>query len=240
MATYVIGDIHGQFDALQYLLHDIKYDKNDDILIFVGDYTDWGPKSIDTVKYIMNLEKQGHVIALLGNHDLMARNIICKPAYAINKRDWSDWVNNGGLETFNQFKSLPKNEQEQIIEWYNNRPIHYETTVSGKQYYISHAWILRTFDGDIALDKDARDEDIKDCVWYRPMNIEKDTPFIGLEKYKNCTLICGHTITYDFKPKILPHFIDIDTGAKIMGHYKNACLTAYCLDNNLYFSTDKT
>lgn len=68
----VIGDIHGLFDPLKYLLSSIEnsyysFSKKKNRYIFLGDYIDYGPNSKEVIDLLLSLE--GEKIFLAGNHD---------------------------------------------------------------------------------------------------------------------------------------------------------------------------
>lgn len=67
MSTYIIGDLQGCFDSLQALLKKIAYDPTIDRLGFVGDLVNRGPKSLETMRFLMQLKNP---LIVLGNHDL--------------------------------------------------------------------------------------------------------------------------------------------------------------------------
>jgi bis(5'-nucleosyl)-tetraphosphatase (symmetrical) len=67
MATYLIGDVQGCFDALQALLHHISFDPRKDRLGFVGDLVNRGDKSLETLAFISHVNDP---LIVLGNHDL--------------------------------------------------------------------------------------------------------------------------------------------------------------------------
>ena len=68
MATYVISDIHGQYDMFMELLEKIPL-KDSDTLYILGDVVDRGPHPIKTLQ---KLKKMPNVICMVGNHELMA------------------------------------------------------------------------------------------------------------------------------------------------------------------------
>ena len=69
MTTYVIGDLQGCFDELQSLLKSINYQSENDHLWFVGDIVNRGPKSLECLRFVKELNEQGKADMVLGNHD---------------------------------------------------------------------------------------------------------------------------------------------------------------------------
>lgn len=68
--TIAIGDIHGHLSPLENLLREIA-PKEQDTIIFLGDYINRGPRSADVVERIIDLSKRCNVIPLMGNHEAM-------------------------------------------------------------------------------------------------------------------------------------------------------------------------
>ncbi len=69
--TYVIGDIHGCLEELEYLLEFLN-PAADDTLCFLGDYIDRGPKPHGVVARLIRLSEEGaRCIFLKGNHEDM-------------------------------------------------------------------------------------------------------------------------------------------------------------------------
>jgi predicted MPP superfamily phosphohydrolase len=71
----IVGDVHGEIDALRNLLHQLGY-SDDGLhpekrrLVFVGDLADRGPDSPGVVALVQNLVESGAAQCVLGNHDL--------------------------------------------------------------------------------------------------------------------------------------------------------------------------
>jgi hypothetical protein len=71
----IVGDVHGEIEALSTLLQHLGYDDQGRHrvgrrLIFVGDLTDRGPDSPRVVDLVQNLVESERAQCVLGNHDL--------------------------------------------------------------------------------------------------------------------------------------------------------------------------
>lgn len=76
MRIDIIGDIHGQLDALRALGTSLGYavdsgwDHPDGrLLLFVGDLVDRGPASLEVSELVMELAQRRRALCLLGNHE---------------------------------------------------------------------------------------------------------------------------------------------------------------------------
>jgi serine/threonine protein phosphatase 1 len=70
---FAVGDIHGCFDKLVAMMKILPWNKNNgDLLLFIGDYIDRGPKSREVVDFLVQLRKKGgEFVFLKGNHEKM-------------------------------------------------------------------------------------------------------------------------------------------------------------------------
>lgn len=71
----VIGDIHGQFEALQNLLHYLGYHPDGKHphgrkMVFVGDLIDRGPDSPAVLTWFKKAQQSGYAWMVLGNHEI--------------------------------------------------------------------------------------------------------------------------------------------------------------------------
>jgi hypothetical protein len=69
-----IGDVHGQFDALQELLAKLGYSENFEhpdrrVAVFVGDLVDKGPRSLDVLALVADAVSAGRALCVRGNHE---------------------------------------------------------------------------------------------------------------------------------------------------------------------------
>jgi hypothetical protein len=71
----IVGDVHGEIDALRSLMRHLGYDNDGSHrdhrrLVFVGDLTDRGPDSPAVIDLVQRLVEAGRAQCILGNHDL--------------------------------------------------------------------------------------------------------------------------------------------------------------------------
>ena len=226
MATYVMSDIHGNLDVFKRMLVEInfKYDGSD-TLYLLGDYVDWGPKSLETLLFVKELsEKYDFVIPLIGNHDLMFLEQIQNPYH----QDTSWLYANGGFDTYESFKNLKRLKQLEIEEFLDSLSYVIDINVGDKKYLAAHACPVKEFVWDENktygenMLKKMRDRD--DAVWTRVTrdysNVIRCFDPEGI--YEN--FICGHTITKYMKDNHFSiiikenDYINIDCGGKLLEH----------------------
>lgn len=76
--VFVVGDIHGELNRLEALLK--KWNKESEMLIFLGDYFNRGPEGWKVIQYVKELvENNKNVIALQGNHEEIFLDVIKHP-----------------------------------------------------------------------------------------------------------------------------------------------------------------
>ncbi len=107
MATYAIGDIHGCYDTLQRLLRRIQLDLREDRLWLVGDLVNRGPRSLDVLRWAVDLGD--YAVTVLGNHDLhlLGRALEVSP---VKRRDTLDEV-------------LDAPDRDDLLTWLRTRPL---------------------------------------------------------------------------------------------------------------------
>lgn len=79
----IIGDVHGQLEALQNLLHYLGYTpegrhSQGRKIVFVGDLIDRGPDSPGTLNWFQQAHLTGNAFMVLGNHELNLLNCEAK------------------------------------------------------------------------------------------------------------------------------------------------------------------
>jgi len=106
MATYAIGDIHGCFETLKRLLKRIAFDPRQDRLWLVGDLVNRGPRSLEVLRWAVELD--GRNVIVLGNHDL---HLLARAAGVAEakKRDTLEAV-------------LAAPDRDDLLRWLRSRP----------------------------------------------------------------------------------------------------------------------
>ena len=67
MSTYVLSDIHGEYDKFMRMLEKIHF-SDEDTLYVLGDVLDRGPHPM---KILLEMMKYSNIIPMMGNHEVM-------------------------------------------------------------------------------------------------------------------------------------------------------------------------
>lgn len=209
-----IGDVHGMYEKLIKLMDKIRFNPDEDMLIFLGDYIDRGPDPGRCLQYIFALQQQypDVVVCLMGNHEVMMSSYFMQKRGSYNNLivDYAgSWLNNGGLETLKQLDEMDADTKEELLQWVMNLPVKYQY----QDYFFCHAGV----DPDVPLAV----QNEFDMLWRRQQ---------WWEQYKGEeTLVVGHTPVQKVmkltgkerrtpKPLFLTnHVIMCDTGAYMSG-----------------------
>jgi serine/threonine protein phosphatase 1 len=213
--TFAVGDIHGCLDQLQELITLIS-PKEEDLLVFLGDYIDRGQKSPEVVDYLIELAREIPCVFLRGNHEHMFLEFLefgaNKTLYFSNGRDEDHRV----LSRINTVRvpypgrQVPQREAPGFLrgpEW------HYED----QQYVYVHAGIRP----GIPIHAQER----TDLIWIRDEFI-----FAPTEIRKK--VIFGHTPFA--RPLVKEDKIGVDTGAVYGG-----VLTAVMLPGESFIQSSR-
>jgi len=97
---FVMGDVHGAFNALKQCLDRAEFDYQNDTLINLGDVSDGWPQTKECIDELLKIE---NLIYILGNHDTWTLNWM--------KGHLADplWLSQGGEATVNSYShGIPK------------------------------------------------------------------------------------------------------------------------------------
>ncbi|WP_161842725.1 metallophosphoesterase [Candidatus Enterococcus huntleyi] len=147
MATFIISDVHGEYQKLLEILDKIHF--NDaDTLYLLGDMIDRGKQSLKILQFAM---KHSNVITIMGNHEYMAIGPLTWLYYNdlqnfedMNvdiKEQFIEWLNVGGKSTIDEYQLLAKNEQNEILIYLNELLQYKELEINGNNFVLVHAGI---------------------------------------------------------------------------------------------------
>ena len=112
--TYVMSDLHGQYQKYLQMLDKIRFSDSDDLYI-LGDVVDRGPQSAELLQ---DMSMRMNVFPILGNHDMTAALLLKKLCVEITEENYASqlnpeilkilamWQMDGGQATLEGFKRL--------------------------------------------------------------------------------------------------------------------------------------
>ena len=118
MRTFAIGDIHGGLKALIQVLNKIEV-KDEDTLIFVGDYVDGWSESAQVIQFLIELSESINCIFIKGNHDVWCE------AWLKSGDVNPTWYMHGGKETIESYEGFSKDDKKRHLECFVNMPLYY-------------------------------------------------------------------------------------------------------------------
>lgn len=182
--VFVIGDLHGSFQALEKLL--TKWDAQKQRLIFLGDYINRGNESLQVLQRVKGLVEEYGAVALKGNHESMFMEWLTEPEkYALT------FLNIGGVPTLQSMKTFEmgedptigeliagiREEHSQLLAWMESLPLYYRW----EQYFFSHAGINPYV-------RHAEESTEQDLLWIRD-------EFTEFPHEADEIVVFGHTLT---------------------------------------------
>lgn len=108
MATYIVGDIQGCYDALQRLLEKVRFDPAADCLWCPGDLVNRGKQSLETLRLLEGLGDR--FTMTLGNHDLY-----------LLREHWR--FPHGGSANHEIDVVLHAHDRERLLGWLRSQPM---------------------------------------------------------------------------------------------------------------------
>ena len=225
MSTYVMSDIHGNYEDYKSLLEKVGF-SDGDVLYVLGDVIDRGRRSI---KILQDMMLRPNVIPLIGNHEYMGlqclqflmQDITEDSIASINEetvRGLLEWQNVGGQATMDEFHKLNREEKQDIVDYLEEFSLYEEVTVGGKQYVLVHAGLC-----NFSVDRPMEDYQLYELLFKAPEYFRVYYP----DKY----LVTGHLPTCAISENERPYFIfkgnnhiAIDCGSGCGGQLGLLCL----------------
>jgi len=214
--TYVISNIHGNYQKFKAILSEISF-RDSDVLYILGDILDYGEESMEL---IADLSVRINVYPIAGEHDYLAARMLKgfskmlesgaapDPEYIA---EMTAWVQDGGQATLEAFRALDTEQREGVLDYLEEMTLFEEIEIKGKEYILVHAGIA-----DYDPDTDLYDYEPED-FFSAPL----DASF-ALAKGK--TVIVGHMPTKSGKIERGEGSIFIDCGVATGGSLGCLCL----------------
>lgn len=220
--TYVISDIHGQYQKFLSILSQISF-KESDTLYILGDLLDFGEESMEL---IADLSVRLNVFCVAGEHDYLAARMLkgfssMLQSGAAPSEDYiaemTAWVQDGGQPTLEAFRSLDADEREGVIEYLEEMTLFEETEIKGARYLLVHAGIAGY----------SPDTDLEE---YMPEDFFSEPLDAAYPLIEGTTVVVGHAPTGSGKIERGEGSIFIDCGAG-----EGGSLGCLCLENGKEF-----
>lgn len=211
---YVISDLHGYpHEKFLALLDKAGFGK-DDFLYILGDVVDRnGDGGVETLNWLMY---QTNVQLILGNHEAML--LACSFVFDEITEDSIESLTaekidiltryqlDGGDITLKAMQKLPKETQQDILDYLRDCPLYETVNAGGKNFILVHAGL-----GNFDPNKQIEDYTTEELLW--------SWPELTDVYYKDKMTVFGHTPTFsigdEYEGKIIKTntWIDIDVGA---------------------------
>ncbi|GAA4344704.1 metallophosphoesterase family protein [Flaviaesturariibacter amylovorans] len=219
MATWVVGDIHGQYKALQQVLERSGFTAARDTLICLGDLVDRGPRPFEC---IFALHELPNLVCIRGNHD---ENFL----YFIRTGTDRFMGRNGVRATIDLWMTLAPSDKVRVESFFGQQQPWYKN--AGGQVF-THGG----FDRHKLLED--QDEDI--FAWDRKLWEQAvSSGSAPLRFAEPCTRVfIGHTPTLNFEgnaPMLRGGIWNLDTGAA----YRGGKLTMMNIETEEYVQSDE-
>lgn len=222
--TYVMSDIHGEYEKYYKMLELIGFNDEDSLYI-LGDVVDRGEKPMEV---LLDMMEQPNVYPILGNHDALAMWLLkvvmeIEETNTFSEEDGEaiiEWCYEGGQTTMAGFRKLSREKQLDILDYLHEFQSAEVVEVGEKTFVLVHAGL-----GNYSPEKKLRDYTVDELCMARS---DPNTEYFDDE---NIFTVMGHTPTLSISGKAEIYKCGrnffIDCGA-CFSEGRLACL---CLDN---------
>ncbi|TNJ43839.1 serine/threonine protein phosphatase [Tamlana fucoidanivorans] len=212
MRVIAIGDIHGGLKALIQVLNKVQV-KDDDTLVFMGDYVDGWSESAQVVQFLVELSEKIKCVFIKGNHDVW-----CEDWLKTGHVDMT-WYVHGGKETMESYQGFSKEDRKIHLEFFEAMPLYY---LDDENRLFLHAGFTSMH--GITKEPNPKTFYYDRTLWEMALTMDESISKTSLlypnrlKHYKE--IFIGHTPTINFgkdMPMQAVNVWNIDTGAAFTG-----------------------
>ena len=212
MRTIAIGDIHGGLKGLVQLLNKLEV-KDEDELIFMGDYVDGWSESAQVVQFLIDLSKKIKCIFIRGNHDVW-----CEDWLKTGEVNMT-WYIHGGMETMASYDGFSEEEKEVHIAFFKNLKLYH---LDEQNRLFLHAGFTSMHGVEKEVHKPTLyfDRTLWELALAIDNNLDTKSHFYPNRLKHYNEIYIGHTPTTNFNVEIPMNAVNIwnvDTGAAFKG-----------------------
>ncbi|MDO6760927.1 metallophosphoesterase family protein [Tamlana sp. 2_MG-2023] len=228
MRTIAIGDIHGGLRALTQVLNKVEV-KDEDKLIFVGDYVDGWSEAAQVVQLLIELSQKVNCVCIKGNHDVWTEEWL--RSGEVNQT----WYMHGGKETMESYSGFSEEDKKAHLAFFESMPLYH---LDDENRLFLHAGFTSV--KGIEHELDQRYFYLDRTLWEMALTMKTDIDENDviypkrLKFYKEVYI--GHTPTTNFGvevPMNAMNIWNIDTGAAFKGR-----VTAMNVDTKEFVQSD--
>lgn len=208
----VVGDIHGGLKALLQLLNKVAV-KDEDTLVFVGDYVDGWSESAQVIQFLIELSQKISCIFIKGNHDVWAEEWL--RSGEVNPT----WYMHGGKETIESYEGYTTAQKNEHLSFFENMKLYH---IDDEQRLFIHAGFTSMHGVEKEVFKQAMyfDRTLWEMALTMDKRIKKNSELYPkrLTHYKE--IYIGHTPTINYNQEMPMQAINVwnvDTGAAFTG-----------------------
>jgi serine/threonine protein phosphatase 1 len=221
MRKFIMGDIHGAHKAMIQCFHRSGFNKNEDLLIQLGDVVDRGSDSFECVEELINIKNK---ITIRGNHDSWIHTFFKKNYHPV------EWLHGGNETKKSYIKNCGdlKNAPLSHIDFFNNQKLYHvdkENNIFIHGGFDTNERIEFTLDFECFWDT---------SLWVKALSFQESQKLSTVENFNE--IFIGHSNTLingSEKPMYSGGVWNLDTGAGFHGK-----LTMMELSTKEYWQSD--
>ncbi|KJD31565.1 metallophosphatase [Tamlana nanhaiensis] len=228
MRTFAIGDIHGGLKALTQVLNKLEI-KDEDTLIFMGDYVDGWSESAQVIDLLIDLSETINCIFIKGNHDVWCED------WLRNKEVNPTWYIHGGKETMDSYEGYSVEQKKIHLEFFENTRMYY---LDDKNRLFLHAGFtsMHGVEREVVKETLYYDRTLWEMALTMDKTIDKDAVIYPNRLKHYSEIFIGHTPTTNFnesEPMHAANVWNVDTGAAFKGK-----ITGINIDTKAFVQSD--